>query len=203
VFVSSDPTVPYEAAYSLLLGYWLGDGHSARMARTVSLRITLDARYPGIVEECAEAMRRTVRRDTVRCRRHRVHRCIIVGCYWHEWPGLIPQIGPGRKHERAITLEPWQRAILDRQPRAFLRGLLMSDGCRCINRFKVALPSGRLAEYAYPRYFFSNLSEDIRGLFCEYCDRLGIRWTQSNPRNISVAHRRSVALLDEFVGPKR
>ena len=64
------------------------------------------------------------------------------------------------------------------------------------------LPSGRVAEYAYPRYFFSNLSADIRGLFCESCERLGLRWTQSNPRNISVSHRASVALLDEHVGPK-
>jgi hypothetical protein len=64
------------------------------------------------------------------------------------------------------------------------------------------LPSGRVAEYAYPRYFFSNLSADIRALFCEYCERLGIRWTQSNHRNISVAQRRSVELLDEFIGPK-
>jgi hypothetical protein len=65
------------------------------------------------------------------------------------------------------------------------------------------LPSGRVGEYAYPRYFFSNLSADIRGLFCEYCDRLGIRWTQSNHRNISVSHRSSVAAMDEFIGPKR
>ena len=50
--------------------------------------------------------------------------------------------------------------------------------------------------------FFSNLSPDIRALFCASCDRLGIQWTQSNPRNISVSHRRSVAILDEFVGPK-
>ncbi len=46
-----------------------------------------------------------------------------------------------------------------------------------------------MAEYEYPRYFFSNLSADIRGLFCEYCERLGIRWTQSNHRNISVSDR--------------
>jgi hypothetical protein len=51
-------------------------------------------------------------------------------------------------------------------------------------------------------YFFSNLSSDIRALFCEHCELLGIRWTQSNPRNISVSHRRTVALLDDFVGPK-
>jgi hypothetical protein len=59
-----------------------------------------------------------------------------------------------------------------------------------------------VAEYAYPRYFFSNLSADIRGLFCESCDQLGLRWRQSNPRNISISDRTSVALLDENVGPK-
>ena len=64
------------------------------------------------------------------------------------------------------------------------------------------LPSGRVAEYAYLRYFFSIRSADIRALFCEYCERLGIRWTQSNHRN-SVSHRRNVAALDEFIGPKR
>jgi hypothetical protein len=110
---------------------------------------------------------------------------------------------PGRKHLRPIVLARWQRDIVDQHPHPFLRGLLFSDGCRTINRFKTTLPSGRVAEYAYPRYFFSNQSADIRALFCEYCEKLGIRWTQSNPRNISVAQRKSVALLDAFVGPKR
>ena len=99
-------------------------------------------------------------------------------------------------------LADWQREVVDEFPQQFLRGLIHSDGCRTVNRFKTKLPSGRVAEYAYARYFFSNLSPDIRGLFCEYCDRLGIRWTLSNPRNVSVSHRASVALLDEFVGPK-
>ena len=84
-----------------------------------------------------------------------------------------------------------------------MRGLIHSDGCRAVNRFTTTLPSGRVAEYAYPRYFFSNLSTDIRRLFCEACDRLGVRWTQSNPRNISVSHRASVAVLEELVGEKR
>ena len=63
-----------------------------------------------------------------------------------------------------------------------------------------ALP---ICHYEYPRYFFSNLSPDIRSIFCDHCEQLGIRWTQSNPRNISVSHGDSVAILDTFVGPKR
>ena len=123
---------------------------------------------------------------------------MIVEAAWKEWPRALPQHGPGRKHNRPIILAPWQREIVDAHPRPFLRGLIHSDGCRTVNRFKTKLPSGRVAEYAYPRWFFSNRSADIRGLFCEYCERLGIRTTQSNPRNISVAHRDSVAALDAF-----
>ena len=117
-------------------------------------------------------------------------------------PRSFPQHGPGRKHERKIELAPWQREIVDEFPQEFVRGLLHSDGCRTVNRFTTLLPSGRVAEYAYPRWFFSNRSADIRALFCEYCERLGIRWTQSNPRNISVVAPHSVALLDSFVPAK-
>ena len=96
----------------------------------------------------------------------------------------------------------WQRELTHTHPKDLLRGLIHSDGCRTVNRFETKLPSGRVARYEYPRYFFSNLSDGIRAIFCEHCQLLGIRWTQSNPRNISVSHRKSVARLDEFVGPK-
>jgi hypothetical protein len=46
------------------------------------------------------------------------------------------------------------------------------------------------------------MSADIRALFCEACDRLGVRWSQSNHRNISVSHRASVGILEDVVGPK-
>ena len=130
-------------------------------------------------------------------------RAVVVQSYAQHWHDVFPQAGRGRKHTRPIVLADWQREVVDAHPRQFLRGLIHSDGCRTINRFKTKLPSGRVAEYEYPRYFFSNLSADIRGLFCEYCERLGVRWTQSNHRNISVSHRASVAILDGFVGPKR
>ena len=84
-----------------------------------------------------------------------------------------------------------------------IRGLIHSDGSRVINRFETLLPSGRVAQYAYPRYFFTNYSADIRRIFCEHCELIGVRWTQSSFKNISVAHRDSVAILDSFIGPKR
>jgi hypothetical protein len=88
-------------------------------------------------------------------------------------------------------------------PDHLIRGLIHSDGCRTENRFKTKLPNGRVAEYSYIRYFFTNLSADIRQIFIDHCGLLGIRVTQSNPRNLSVSHRDSVAILERIVGPKR
>jgi hypothetical protein len=64
------------------------------------------------------------------------------------------------------------------------------------------LPSGRIAEYSYVRYFFTNNSADIRGILIEHCELLGVKVTQSNYRNLSVSHRKSVATLEGLVGPK-
>jgi hypothetical protein len=200
VFVTR-PADDYSYAY--LLGLYLGDGHLACNGHSCQLIVSLDASHSWIVEECQAAMILTLPSRTPRLRFHRFDRCTRVASMAKVWRDLVPQHGPGRKHERPIVLEPWQADIVERHPWPFVRGLIHSDGCRTTNRFKTLLPSGRVAEYAYPRYFFSNLSADIRGLFCESCDRLGLRWTQSNHRNISIAHRASVAVLDEHVGPKR
>jgi hypothetical protein len=195
-------TPPDEPHYSHLLGLYLGDGHIAAHPRTCRLVITCDATYPTLVEACRVSVERTELPRRVRVEKDRVRQCVRVVGDSKRWPEAFPQHGPGRKHDRKIELADWQREIVDRFPQEFLRGLMHSDGCRTINRFTTKLPSGRVAEYAYPRWFFSNRSADIRGLFCEYCDRLGIRWTQSNARNISVSHRRAVALLDSFVPAK-
>lgn len=189
--------------YAYLLGVYLGDGHLWETSpRAYRLGIYCDAAYPGVIAEVKVTMEAVVPDATIRINK-RQSRCIVVLASSRAWPYAFPQHGPGRKHERPIVLEPWQREITGGHPEMLLRGLIHSDGCRCMNRFRTKLPSGRIGEYEYPRYFFSNLSEDIRTIFCEHCDLLGIRWTQSNARNISVSHRHSVALLDGFVGPKR
>ncbi len=114
----------------------------------------------------------------------------------------FPQHGRGRKHPRPITLADWQLELTHAQPGSLIRGLIHSDGCRVINRFRTKLPSGRIAKYSYVRYFFSNLSADIRRIFIEHCELLAIRVTQSNHRNLTVSHRDGVAVLEQLVGEK-
>jgi hypothetical protein len=181
---------------------YLGDGCVSATRRTFQLVVVCGAGYPEIIDGCATAMMLTLLPRRVRRNPHPVHRCVRVVGSSKRGPEAFPQHGPGRKHKRRIELADWQRDVVDRFPREFLRGLLHSDGYRTVNRFSTRLPSGRVAEYAYPRWFFSSRSADIRELFCEYCERLGIRWTQSNPRNISISHRASVALVDSFVPVK-
>lgn len=126
--------------------------------------------------------------------KHPVDNCVRVYCYSKHWPALFPQHGPGKKHERDIILEPWQGRILENHLDQLLRGLINSDGCRVINRIK-----GR---YEYPRYQFSNRSDDIRAIFTGACDELGVGWTRNNRYDVSVSRHADVALLDSFVGPK-
>ena len=196
------PPDPFSYAY--LLGVYLGDGCLTIRpgGGSSQLVVVCDARYPGIVDEAWTAIVLTSGSTTVTRVRPTGQACVRLMSAWRGWADAFPQHGPGRKHDRRIALEPWQQEIVDAFPREFLRGLLHSDGCRTVNRFTTTLPSGRVAEYAYPRWFFSNRSHDIRALFCATCDALGVRWTPSNARNVSVSHRASVALLDEWVGAK-
>ena len=54
----------------------------------------------------------------------------------------------------------------------------------------------------YPRYFFSQVSTDIQRIFCDACDFIGVEWRRNRWNSISIARRRSVELMDSFVGPK-
>ncbi|MBV8692439.1 MAG: helix-turn-helix domain-containing protein [Actinobacteria bacterium] len=175
---------------------YLGDGYIASHARNVfRLDITCCDEYPGIMAECAAAISMVMPRNKVGW--NPAEGCTHVNSYSKHWPCLFPQHGPGHKHERVIQLADWQRTIVDQFGPAFIRGLIHSDGTRCINRVTV---KGKA--YAYPRYFFSNRSKDILGIFGDACDALGIDWRYNLPWSISIAKRASVARLDEFVGPK-
>jgi hypothetical protein len=119
--------------------------------------------------------------------------CISVSLYSKHWPCLFPQHGPGRKHERRIELATWQEEIVSQATESFLRGLIHSDGCRVV-------ANDRGVESV--RYHLSNLSEDIKVLFCDSLDRLGISWTRPSRRDVAVYRKADTALLDTFIGPK-
>ena len=163
------------------------------------LRIVLDLRYPGIVDECNDAISKVMPRNAI----HRQMRKggftqsaeytnVEVSAYSKSWPCLFPQHGSGRKHDRLIELSEWQRELVGRHPQLLLRGLIHSDGCRFIN-------TGRA--WRCPRYSFSNRSDDIRGIFRNACDLLELRWTIAG-NTVYVSRKADVERMDAFIGPK-
>jgi hypothetical protein len=109
--------------YVYLLGMYLGDGCISEAPRTTALRISCDDHWPGIMTECEAAIRAVSSRP--------VYRVASVGCHdltalWKHWPCLFPQHGPGKKHNRIIRLEAWQRDLVAADPRPLIRGLTTS-----------------------------------------------------------------------------
>ena len=170
--------------YVYLLGLYLGDGCLSRHHRGVyRLRIVLDVKYPGIIDSAASAIG-DVRPGRVLAQL-RPENCVEVSAYWKCWPCLFPQHGAGRKHQRRIELTDWQTTLVDRWPEQLLRGLIHSDGCR----FQTTGTN-----WSWPRYSFSQVSDDIRTIFCDACDRLGLRWTAART-TIYVSRKAEVAIL--------
>jgi hypothetical protein len=190
-------TLP-SAQYAYLLGQYLGDGCISLVGvrKVPRLRIAMCDAYPDIRRRCEAAMLAVMPAN-------KVGGTPMVGCteVWshsNHWPCLFPQHGPGKKHEREIVLEDWQQDIVEEVPFEFLAGLIHSDGCRAVNKIKKK--NGKI--YEYPRYFFSNVSEDILGIFTNTCDQLGIDWKQNRWNSISIARSDDVAYLDQVIGPK-
>jgi hypothetical protein len=189
------PTRPVRftpADYAELLGLYLGDGHISALARTERLRIFLDARYTTIVADAESLLRRCFPGNRVGRVCPRGKRMVVLYAYNAHMSCVFPQHGPGKKHERSVALEPWQAAVVDQAPWAFLRGCIRSDGCVFINR---------TGKYEYLSYEFKNRSADIRELFDRVCASVGVQ-CRVNGNRIAIYRRASVALLWEHVGGK-
>jgi hypothetical protein len=192
-------------AYAYLLGIYLGDGNISKLRNVYRLRVTLDAKYPQIIESCIQAISTLLPQNQVSLVKKHYNgdqlSCVDVSVCYKYLPAIFPQHGKGAKHTRSIVLEAWQQRIVTAFPLEFFRGLYHSDGSRASN-----IVNGK----DYPRYQFSNNSQEICALFCETCDRLGIHWTSKTRRvqgltetiDIMIAKRRDVAWLDEHVGAK-
>ncbi|MGY0062651.1 helix-turn-helix domain-containing protein [Streptomyces sp. LZ34] len=190
-------------AYAYLLGLYLGDGHIISKPKQHHLSIFCADAWPGLIVAAAEAMRKVMPSASVHPRHKKG--CTEVKSYTIHWTCMFPQHGPGKKHERAIVLEAWQQQIVGEFPWEFIRGLIHSDGCRVTN-WTTRMVGGERKRYEYPRYLFTNKSDDIRKLCADTLTSVGVEWSTvargSDPFHISVAKRASVALMDAHVGPK-
>jgi len=189
-----------EQVYAYLLGLYLGDGHISRHRRGVyALSIACCDAWPGLITAAKQAMAEVAPSSSV----FGVQRIGMteVKSYSKHWPCLFPQHGPGRKHTRKIELADWQQVIVDRYPGELARGLFHSDGYRGMNRVWRVRADG-VHWYEYPRYLFSNESQDIMGLCCAALDRLEVEWRFARRNMLSVAKKESVRRLDAFIGPK-
>ncbi|WP_151082634.1 transposase [Nocardioides cynanchi] len=187
------------SAYAALLGFYLGDGCLSAAARYVVFRVSCDASYPRVVDDVTHLI--TLVRPGSKVFHVTAPGTVVVQSHWKHWPCLFPQHGPGRKHERPIVLEPWQRQVVAAHPGDFLRGLFHSDGSRTANWARRTV-QGQPRRYDYPRWEFVNHSADILGLCTWALDLCEIRWRRPRPVCVAVSRRDDVRRLDELIGPK-
>jgi hypothetical protein len=199
--IHNPENIVIQEAYAYALGIYLGDGYIVRNARIYYLRITLDTHYPNIIETCKTSIQLLLPDNRVNVLySKRGNWCEVVSTYKF-WPDIFPQHGSGYKHDRSIELVDWQRLIIGRYPIAFFKGLYHSDGSRFSN-----VINGK----DYPRYQFTQHSNDIRRLFCQTCDVLGLHWTEKSrtkdgvrqTTDIFISKRKDVEWLDKTVGAK-
>ena len=184
--------------YAELLGIYLGDGCISDLRRTQRLRIALDAKYPEIIRSTEALVTRCFSSNRVDVITLGSGTWVNVSVYSSHLGCVIPQHGPGKKHERAIVLEPWQEELVRASPWNLLRGLVVTDGCCFINR---------TGPYEYLSYQFGNYSEDIARLFAAACDQVGVEYRLTNQRggrlwDIRINRRASVELMERNVGLK-
>lgn len=187
------------AAYCALLGYYLGDGCISQAPRYQSLRIACDARYPKVISDVRSVLgcvRPGMAVFTVRA-----PGTIVVHANWKHWECLFPQHGAGRKHERELGMQTWQWALVEAHPAEFLRGLLHSDGSRS-NNWAARKVGGVTKRYEYPRWEFSNRSEEILGWCGDALDLVDVAWRRSSNFHVAVSRRADVNRLDSLIGLK-
>jgi hypothetical protein len=178
--------------YAELLGLYLGDGWISVGVRTQRLRISLDAKYPGITTNVVALLTRGFPHNRVGRTLFHEGRNVVLHVYSAHLACLFPQHGPGKKHDRRIALEGWQSELVVAEPWRFLRGCIWSDGCSFINR---------TGPYEYLSYDFANHSDDILDLVEWSFGLVGVECRRT-ARRIRVNRRTSVALVEGHVGLK-
>lgn len=155
------PRLP-QAAYTYLLGLYLGDGClSAHPRGAYKLRISCANAYPELMRRCEQAITEVLP--------NKVGRVRAVGCaelyaFSKHWICLFPP-ARARAQARAEDRAHGVAAGADRpRPEPAARGAAPLRRRPCRRRVNGA---------PYPRYHFSNRSADIQAIFGQSCDALG------------------------------
>ncbi len=175
--------------YAELLAHYLGDGTISSGARSFRLRIALDAKYPGIIDDARALLERCFPRNPTGLVQAHGGTMYFVSLYSTHLPCLFPQHGPGLKHLRKLRFETWQWSQIESAPWRFIRGCIRTDGCCFVNR---------TGPYEYLSYDFSNMSEEITRLFTAACDLVGVEYRVANGNargmwDVRINRRASVA----------
>jgi hypothetical protein len=150
-------------SYAFILGVYLGDGCISKTHRqnVFKIRIFCDAKYVNILNEITKSLEIIFPNSKTLKRNHTSVNCIEIYLYSSHILKLFPQHGLGRKHERPIVLEDWQREIIDEYNVEFLKGLIYTDGSFYYS-----------GKYEYCN--FTNKSMDIMNLCSESMKKLNI-----------------------------
>ena len=151
-------------SYAFILGVYLGDGcisktHTPNVYR---LRIALDNKYKELNEEVISELKILFPNNKIAHYAVENTNGCIISVHSSNLLTLFPQHDIGRKHERPIILEDWQKEIVNEFPVDFLKGLIYTDGC-------FYLAGGK-----YKRCNFTNKSKDIIDLCSDTMNKLNI-----------------------------
>lgn len=117
-----------------VIGVAIGDGNlSNPNGRAVRLRITCDAKYPGLIIEMSSAIQRVMPDNKVSLIRKK-ETAVDISCYSNKWEDLLGwRADGGSKYRQNVSIPPWIMKN-KRYSVSCLRGLLQTDGTIYLDR---------------------------------------------------------------------
>ncbi len=169
-------------AYSYILGCYLGDGHISQLPRTQRLRLFSGTAHPTIVQDQINALN-ILFSNVVNHKESKTSKMEVITVHNTQLDIYFPQHDVGKKHDRDVSLKPWQQTIIDKEPECFIKGLIDTDGCLYDNG-RYVKDDG---EKTYlPSYQFTNKSKDILKMYTDVLDKFDIHYTYVSKKCGSV-----------------
>lgn len=188
-------------SYSFLLGIFLGDGGIYKIKNTFRLYYSNQASYTRINKSICDNLAVLFPSKNIAVYKRSESDCVNISMGASGLDKLFPY-GKGVKHLRKIEFTEEQKEIISLYPKEFIKGMIESDGSRYAPRFKEC-----------PTYFiyqFSNCSLDLHDILHFAANLIGLEFTfrksskkTGAPMFLTMFNKKkSVLLMDEFIGPK-